>query len=206
MFGYTWASWRQAMVRVLDTLRQNDDGAMAVGFALALMLFLVVIIAILELGMIMLRQVLMDNAVHAASRFGATGMDEAQYQAQVRRIIGNRTMGLVDTDQVNIDVLTYTSFDRVGTPEPFVDAEPFNGVFDVGEDYTDVNGNNQWDADQGRPGAGRSGEIVLYHVTYDAPSMTGVLDDSLFGGDGSIRLTARLVVRNEPFDIREGSD
>ena len=179
---------------------------MAVGFALVLMVFLVVVFAIMELGMIMLRQILMDNAVHAASRFGMTGLNEAQYQAQIRRIIDNRTMGLVDTDQVNIDVLTYTSFDRVGTPEPFVDTEPFNGVFDEGEDYTDVNGNNQWDADQGKPGAGRSGEIVLYHVTYDAPSVTGVLDDRLFGGDGAIRLTARAVVRNEPFDIREGSD
>ena len=194
------------MIRVLDILRQNEGGATAVEFALVLMVFLVVIIAIMEFGMIMLRQTLIDNAIYSASRFGMTGMDETQYQTQIRRIIGNRTMGLVDMDQVDIDVLVYTSFDQVGTPEPFVDAEPLNGVFDAGESYTDVNGNNQWDADQGRPGAGRSGEIVLYRVTYDAPSMTGIVDDSLFGGDGTIRLTSRLAVRNEPFDIREGSD
>ena len=196
----------QTMIRVLDALRRNDDGAAAVEFALVLMIFLMVVIAIMELGMIMLRQNLMDNAVHAASRFGMTGMSEAQQLAQIHRIVGNRTMGLVDMDEVDIDVLIYASFDRVGAPEPFVDAEPFNGVFDAGEAYTDVNGNSQWDADQGRPGGGRSGEIVLYRVTYDAPSMTGFLDDSLFGGDGTIRQTARLAVRNEPFDIREGSD
>ncbi len=194
------------MTRALDILRQHDGGAAAVEFAFVLMVFLAVIIAIMEFGMLMLRQTLMDNAVHAASRFGMTGLTEAQQRAEVRRIIDNRTMGLLDMDEVSIEVLVYASFDRIGTPEPFVDAEPFNGVFDDGEAYTDVNENSQWDADQGKPGMGRSGEIVLYRVSYDAPSMTGFLDDSMFGGDGVIRQTARLAVRNEPFDIREGSD
>lgn len=194
------------MIHLLDTLRRNDAGAVAVEFALVLMVFLAVVFGIMEFGMIMLRQTLMENAVHDASRFGMAGINEEQQLDRIRGIIDNRTMGLVDMDQVDIDVLVYSGFDRVGTPEPFVDAEPFNGVFDAGEDYTDVNENGQWDADQGRPGTGRSGEIVLYRVTYDAPSMTGILDDSMFGGDGTIQLTARAAVRNEPFDIREGSD
>ena len=195
----------RAMMRALGRLRRQEGGATAVEFALAGMVFLVAVLGVMEVGMIGATQVLMEHAVRDASRVGVTGANQEERLAAIRRIMGDRTLGLVDMDAADIEVLSYEAFDQVGAPEPFEDGEPHDGVYDASETYTDVNGNGQWDADQGRQGAGRSGEVVLYRITYDAPSFTGVLDDTLFS-DGAIRLTARVVVRNEPFDIRDGGD
>lgn len=46
------------------------------------------------------------------------------------------------------------SFGDVGKPEPYVDSSPGNGAYDAGEDFTDINGNGQWDSDMGQAGLG----------------------------------------------------
>ena len=154
--------------------------------------------------MVLSTEALMEGAVRDAARFGVTGQNEAERLAIIQDIIADRTIVLVDTDEAEIDVLTYGSFDVIGAPEPFVDGPPFNGVYDVGESYTDINGNSQWDPDQGLASAGQSGEVVLYRVTYDAPSLTGFLNHLIGGDDNVIQLVASIAVRNEPYDLEDG--
>lgn len=110
----------------------------------------------------------------------------------------------MDTDGAQIDVLTYGSFDVIGAPESFINGPPFNGVYDVGESFTDVNRKSQWEPDQGLARAGKSGEVVLYRVTYDAPSLTGFLSHLIGGDDNVIQLVDSIAVRNEPYDLEKG--
>ena len=189
--------------RIFGKFRRDESGAAAVEFALTGPIFVVAVLGIMEVGMVLSTEALMEGAVRDAARFGVTGQDEAERLQIIEEIISERTIGLVDMDTAQIDVLTYGSFDVIGAPEPFVDSSPYNGVYDAGETYTDINSNGQWDPDQGLASAGQSGEVVLYRVTYDAPSMTGFLDHLLGGDDNAIQLVANIAVRNEPYELED---
>jgi hypothetical protein len=62
--------------------------------------------------------------------------------------------------------------------------------------FVDVNGNGQWDDDMGKAGLGNPGDVVVYTVTYPWPIMTPLMKPII---GNSITLTARSVVRNEPY-------
>lgn len=190
--------------QIFGKFRRDEKGAAAVEFALTGPLFILTILGVMEFGMILSTEALMEGAVRDAARFGVTGQNETERLEIIENIISERTIGLVDVESAAIDVLTYGSFDVIGAPEPFVDAAPFNGVYDAGEDYTDINSNGQWDPDQGLASAGQSGEVVLYRITYAAPSMTGFLNHLIGGDDNAIQLVASIAVRNEPYDVESG--
>jgi hypothetical protein len=187
----------RGIAALVDPLRRNRDGGVAVEFALTAPLFIAMVVGVMEIGMVLATQSLMEGAVRDAARYGVTGQDDAQRLQIIGDIIADRTIGLVDLDDATVDILTYGSFDDIGAPEPFVDDPPYNGVYDVGEAYTDINGNGQWDADQGKKGAGNASEVVLYRILYDVPSLTGLVNHLL----GTMSLSATIAVRNEPYDI-----
>jgi hypothetical protein len=95
-----------------------------------------------------------------------------------------------------MDTLVYHSFGDIGQPEPFTDTN-HNGVHDAGEPFTDSNGNGTWDPDMGAAGLGGPGDVVLYRMSYDWHIMIPLFRP--FFGD-SIRLTANVAVRNEPYE------
>ena len=99
--------------------------------------------------------------------------------------------------------LIYPSFGDIGGPEPFVDSAPANGAYDVGETFTDVNGNGVWDPDMGAAGAGGPGDVVVYRLSYDWSLLTPVLA-GVIGEAGRVRLAASVVVRNEPYEAAGG--
>ena len=68
-------------------------------------------------------------------------------------------------------------------------------------DYTaDVNGNHQWDADQGVDSPGTGNEIVQYKVDYDWNILTPIMRQFL-GKDGKLPMSATVVVQNEPCPV-----
>ena len=178
-------------------MRRDRRGSIAAEFALTAPLFITTVVGVMEIGMVLTTQSLMEGAVRDAARFGVTGQNDTERLQIIGDIIADRTIGLVDINEATVDILTYGSFDDIGAPEPFVDDPPYNGVYDSGETYTDINGNGQWDADQGKKGAGDASEVVLYRILYNVPSLTGLLDYLL----GTMSLSATIAVRNEPYDI-----
>jgi Flp pilus assembly protein TadG len=189
------------MMRALcSRLWQRNDGASSIEFALIAMPFILTVVGIIEIAMILFADVLLEGALRDASRFGITGQLPASMtrEEKIRAIVADRTMGLVDMEKVKVETLSYGTFTNIGKPEPFVDAPPLNGKYDVGESFTDVNGNAKWDADQGKAEAGGSGAIVVYRVSYDWPLLTGLLEP-LLGSNGYVHLRVSTAVRNEPF-------
>jgi hypothetical protein len=177
----------------------DDAGSAAVEFAFAAPILFLIAVAAIEFGMVMLVTTLAESALRDAARFGVTGLEVAG-QTRLERVvdmISERTFGLVNMEDADIQVLVYPGFEDVGLGESFVDGNG-NGVFDAGETFTDDNGNGVWDADVGVAGAGGSGEVVVYRFRYAWPLLTP-LGAGVIGTDGHLTIEAGLAVRNEPW-------
>lgn len=181
------------------------DGAAALEFAFALPVLLLLILGMFEVSMMMFVSTSVEGGLREAARFGMTGQTPVAgtREEAILAILERYTFGLVDLNAADITFTTYASFSDVEQPEPWVDAEPLNGVYDAGEAYDDLNGDGQWSADRGTAGVGASGDVVLYKIAYDWQLLTPYLAH-LFGDDGVLHMTASIAVRNEPYDITGG--
>lgn len=182
---------------IVPTLIRDCRGAMAIEFGLVLIPLLLLILGTIEFAVTTFVGSTLEAAVLEASRYGVTGAVAPGLSRtdRTRAIIADRTLGLVDMDRVEITTMIYGSFADIGKPEPFQDTNG-NGVYDPGEPFTDSNGNGKWDADMGVAGLGGPGDIVVYRISYDWGIITPFIKKVM--GD-SIRHTASIAVRNEPF-------
>ena len=180
-------------------LLTDRHGSTAVEFGIIGPVFILMVIGIVELGLLLAAQTLLDNAAFSASRAGKTGYADtgSTQEATIAAAVAKASSGLLKQDRMTLASSAYADYSNVGQPEPFTDRN-LNGRWDVGEAFTDVNGNNRWDADQGRSGVGSAGQIVAYTVTYRWPLFTPWLK-SMIGSGGIYTLTTRIVVKNEPF-------
>ncbi len=179
----------------------EEKGIFSVEFALVLPIMLLMMFGTIEVGLIMFTQSLMEGALRDASRYGITGQEVVGEDrlTTIRTMISKRTVGLVDMDTAQIDVLHYPNFGRIGEGEAYLDGDG-NAQYDLGETFTDENGNGSWDADIGVAGAGNAGEVVLYRIRYDWPIISGYMTNHI-GEAGQLPLSASVAVRNEPWDL-----
>lgn len=189
----------------IRSFKRDTCGSTLMEFAFGAPILLTVILASMEFGAVMLTSTLMESSLREAARFGITGQqpDDATRLERIIEIVDERTLGLVDMSQAQVDILVYPSFSDIGRGEDYIDGDA-SGSYDIGETFTDENGNGVWDADIGAAGSGASGDIVVYRMRYDWQSMTPFANHFL-GNDGILNLAASIVVRNEPWDGLEGS-
>jgi hypothetical protein len=182
----------------LSKVRRNNDGSAAIEFSFTAPLLILTIVAIMEFSMILFLNASLEGSLRDAARFGSTGYTPAGVNREELIIdkIKAATLGLIEIDSDKVTALAYTDFSEVGQPEPYIDNNPANGVYDVGESYTDVNGNGQWDPDMGIPGLGGACAVVVYRVETEWPLLLGLLS-SVIGNP--ITLKASTAVRNEPY-------
>lgn len=179
---------------------ENTEGGAVLEFAIVAPLFILVLFAAVQIGLILLVQNALDTAAREASRFGITGQAESgmnreeAIQNKVLDVIRGYSGGIVDPSRVEITVKAYNSLVDVNNPEPFTDADG-NGVYSPGENFTDVNGNGVWDADQGVSGSfGVTGQVVQYEISYDWDTVFPI-----FGKESLITLRGITPVMNEEF-------
>jgi Flp pilus assembly protein TadG len=181
-------------------------GVAALEFAFAGPVVIIAMLGALELSLLMFATTLMEGGLREASRFGITGNIPAgtTREARILEMIGSNTIGLVDMASAELSYKIYPSFGDVGKPEPYVDSSPANGAYDAGEDFTDINGNGQWDSDMGQAGLGGPGDVVLYTVSVDWDMFTPLIG-SLMTDDGTLKLQSSIAVRNEPYPDAGGA-
>ncbi|MCJ9428592.1 TadE/TadG family type IV pilus assembly protein [Kordiimonas marina] len=187
---------RRHLGRFRWDISRDDRGSVIIETALGLPLMLSLIIGILEIAHYYYLSATLENAVLAASRYGITGsVATGTTRADtVKSLIAKNSFGAVDMNRLTITTSVYQQFADIGQPEPYTDQNG-NGSYDAGEPYSDVNGNGKWDADMASAGLGGAGDIVLYRVSYDAPSLTGAFD----WATKLIKISAAVAVRNEPY-------
>ena len=195
--------------RRLTGFARESDGASAVEFALVFPLAFFLIAASFELGMLMFNQAAIESAVREAARYGMTGQGtETQRAAKILAIVDKYTYGLVDPADITITTEVYPDFDDADKPEPFVDSPPFNGKWDSGESYTEMNGIPGHQDDMGTAGVGARSEIVQYTISYDWQMMVlPFITNMPFFPDGkmvdrsTVHFSAKMTIRNEPFPM-----
>jgi Flp pilus assembly protein TadG len=190
----------RSICQVFSHLYANVKGQAAVEFALVLPALLTVLLGILELSMMFLALNMLENATSNAARTGKTGFVVAgdTRDGTVLSAVSQGVAGFLDPGKLQITTKSYLSTTNIGVAEPFQDQNG-NGHYDAGEAFTDVNGNGVWDADQGKPGLGAAGDVVVYEITYPWPLLTSFMVPFL-GTAGVVTLKTHLVVRNEPYE------
>lgn len=172
--------------------RHSQRGSVAVEFALVAPVMILFVIGIIEVGMYMSVNTMLEGGLRQASRYGVTGAGNRE--AQIRSIIAGNSYGLVDMNSITITAKTYSSYASIGD-EKYND-QNHNGQYDAGETYTDRNGNGNWNPDGGTPGYGTGDTIVAYRVGYNWPFLTGLMKPLM--GD-KWYMSSTIVVRNEPY-------
>jgi hypothetical protein len=177
-------------------LWRSNEGIATLEFALIAPMFLLTIMAVIEFAMIMFTMTVMESATDNTARLGKTGYTAggSSRQSQIVANLASRTTGLLDPSKITITSEVYPVFTDVNQPEPCLTPKCGAGV--AGVDYTDVNGNGQWDSDMGVAGLGNAGDIVVYTVSYPWPIMTPIVA-AIIGK--TFTITVRTVVQNEPY-------
>jgi Flp pilus assembly protein TadG len=188
-------------MRVLfSRLWTRTDGASAIEFSLVAMPLILTLVGIIEVALVLFVNVLLEGAVRDSARYGITGYTEGgvSREQMIRKIVEERTVGMIDMSKVKVDTLVYQTFSDIGKPEPLTNDVNGNGQYDAGDGYADINGNGKWDADMGAAGVGGPGAVVVYRISYKWPLLTGLLTP-LLGSNGYVPLSVSTAVRNEPF-------
>ena len=186
-------------------LLRAREGIAAVEFAFAFPVVLAAIVGVMEISMMLFVASLLEGGLRDASRFGITGNVPANMTREeaIIEMVNQRALGLIHLTPTNVTMRVYQCLSDVGKPEPLINDANGNGKWDPGDTYTDVNGNGQWDADMAASGAGDSGSIVIYNIKADWHLLTPFL--APFFNGGVIPLAASIAVRNEPWNVNQGS-
>jgi Flp pilus assembly pilin Flp len=181
---------------------RDQRGAATVEFALIGLVLFALLAGAIEVALIMFAQSSLENAARIASRYGITNQvgPSGDRAAELLEKAREQLPGIIDPNKVTMTMLQYSDFSKIGQPEPFTDncqpdSTTCNGKYDPGESYKDINGNLQWDADQGKAGPGGNGALVVYELTYKWDPVFSIT--KLFHLT-PINLSARIIVRNEP--------
>lgn len=194
-------------MRFLARFWAANEGVTAMEFAFVAPVLILFIMGVIEASMLMFVQNILESATFNASRLGKTGFATSGLTREqtIRNMIDDRAGGLLDPDLIEFDSVAYGGgFGDVNQPEPFTDTD-HNGMRNGAEPYVDSNGNGQWDADMGMAGLGTAGDVVVYTVRYPwtliTPIASSFFRDEVRDPDDEpiITLTARAVVRNEPY-------
>jgi Flp pilus assembly protein TadG len=191
------------MLRVVaqSLVMRCQSGVTAIEFALIAPVFIMLFMGIIEISMIMFTSSVLESATSNTARLGKTGYVAAGTTRQ-QEIIDNvaaRTAGFLNPALITVRTEVYSNLNQVGQPEPCINptSPPCPGT--PGVNFTDINGNGIWDSDMGSAGLGNAGDIVVYVVSYPWALLTPVLYP-LVGSHGIVTLSARSVVKNEPYD------
>ncbi len=153
---------------------KNQRGVAAIEFALILPLLILFLLGTTEISLVMLVQHLLENATYTASRLGKTGyvVDGKTQMETVMDALLTRLQGLgplLDVSKLSMTSDAYGSLSDIGQP------------------------------DQAIEGLGEPEQVVVYTVTYPWKMFTPVIGQLMGDENNIIRLSSRIVVRNEPY-------
>lgn len=179
-------------------LLRANDGVSVVEFGFTAPLLFMLVFGTLELGYGIYAESVLSGSVQAAGR--DSGLQDAQGgQAAIDALVTGQVTAVVPSADMTFTRQNYQEFSDVGRPEDFVDANS-NSDYDVGECFTDENGNEAWDEDVGAVGQGGANDVVLYTVEMEFDRFIPV--GGFFGLADKRSYTARTTLRNQPFSTQ----
>lgn len=164
--------------------RRDRDGSAAVEFALIATPFFLMLFAILEIGLILVLNSVLENAATDASRLVRTGQaQQTKITREQFRDAFCRNMSVFARDcpeRVFIDVRQVASFTNPGVPDP-TSGGSFNPAILTYQ-------------------TGEPGSLMLVRIWYEQPVVSPFLANTLSKlGSGDVLLSTAAAFRNEPY-------
>ncbi|HEY0271373.1 MAG TPA: TadE/TadG family type IV pilus assembly protein [Sphingomonas sp.] len=187
----------------LRRFRSAREGATIVEFALVLAPFLVLVLGLLDLGFRTYVNVMLQGALNEAARQETIGgVDQsaltAFVQGRMSTIVPQGTSGGTPVGTVTITPSSYYNYTGIGTMEPLTKDANNNNLLDIGDCFTDYNGDNVRDTNSGGTGLGGSDDIVYYTATITFPSFVPMA--LLLGHDQLTEtVSATTMFKNQPY-------
>ncbi|MGB7409222.1 MAG: TadE family protein [Pontixanthobacter sp.] len=180
-----------------NRLRADQSGVTAVEFGIVAPVLCLLLMGMFDIGFQGYAQSMLNGAMQDAGRRSSlepTLITTQELDDDVRRMM----LLIAPTAEFTFERRNYATFDDIGRPENFTDLND-NGECDDNEPFEDVNGNNTWDADQGRDGLGGARDAVIYTATAEYGRLFP-LHGFIDGMDSQITLVGETVLRNQPYD------
>lgn len=186
--------------RLAPSLARDRRGVSIVEFGLLAFPLFLSILAIFDLGWRMYVESVVQGVLFRASRLATIGNYSS---SQIDTFVTTQLHDFSKNATVTIYKAKYATFTGVGQPEPITSDTAPIGTYNHGDCYTDINGNGQWDADQGAAGLGGSNDIIYYQVTISYPPIMPM--PKMLGWSGTETVTANTVLRNQPYGTSSSS-
>lgn len=160
------------------------EGSAVVEFAMIALPFFVLLFAILEIGLILLLDAVVETAVADTGRLVRTG--QAQQQAVTPQVMKQKFCERMSVFAKDCSTRAYLDVRVINTfTEPLVPDPTASGVFDP----------SSLTFQPGGPG-----DLVLVRIWYAHPVVTPFLQQAMSRmGDGNVFLTTTMSFRNEPY-------
>jgi hypothetical protein len=203
--------------RIIRQTGRDSRGAALIEFALVAPLFFFFMLCLIEIGLLLFSQVALESATMAVSRSSSICNKAGNCAQMIRDQIYERTHGLINGDQVVVELNPLSKGgvsiapDMCQTNPPSMPGTAADGSCvcpGSPPQYFDNNNNGICDA-PGGVDAGVAGDLVEIRATYpwkllipflDRFSFLGAArDGKMYGNrDGYVVLSASTVIKNEP--------
>jgi len=170
-------------------------GTSAIEFALIAPVMLIVMMGLFDMGYNMYTDALLEGSIHKAARDSTIEGADAK-SADLDSEVTQMVRAIAPQATLQFERTAYSSFTDVRQPEDYDDVNG-NGECDANESFEDANGNGTWDADRGRSGQGAARDAVMYGVTVTYPRPFPVAQ--LIGLDPTMTMQTQTVLRNQPY-------
>lgn len=175
--------WLRAFNARTRALARDQQGVVAVEFAMVAFPFFAILFAIIEVCLVFFASQLLEKATQDTTRLILTGQAQqsSMTEAQFKQKVCNEVKMLLDCSKLYIDVKNYPSFAAVTAPNPI------------------SNGNlvNNFGFQPGGPG-----DIVIARVLYPWQLFVPTMGLNLSNMNNNVRLlTATAVFRTEPYRV-----
>lgn len=181
-------------------LKRDEKGAALVEFAFVAPVFIVMLMAGLDLGYrVYLQSVIAGTVESVARRSAVGGMSTSDVDSEIVRMVNLilPSSARNDPNAIQITKKSFDNFSSIGNPEKITSDTAPVGAYNAGDCYEDANRNNLYDASGGSTGIGGAEDVIYYEVDVRFPRLFPMA--SLLGWDAEQRSSVKTIVRNQPY-------
>ncbi len=177
-------------------LLHDRRGATLVEFALVAPVMLLLILGLCDLCYQAYARAMLTGAIQAAARRATLEGNSSEAATATLDTAIVEQMRLIGHDlRWRSSRKNYRKYGDIRA-EPFDDSNG-NGRYDVGECYSDVNDNRQWDTDPGVAGQGGANDVTVYTIDIIYPRIFPVA--GMMGLPNEQTISASTVLKNQPY-------
>ena len=184
----------RSRLATLSRLAREARGVTAIEFGIVCPVMMLLIMGLGDMAYEAYAKAILSGAIQKAARDSAIQGGSDQVDDLDQRVLAQIKVIAAGATYTSTRK-SYSSFASM-KPENFTDKKPYNGKYDKGECFDDINGNKTWDADPGLNGQGGANDVTLYtmNVTYTDPFPGG-----LFGWPPKRTISATTLLKNQPY-------